>query len=293
MPATLSEPYQQFAILSLSMIHPATEPILVVIAHPIAGNPTQFAVERALRSMNLEWRVLSFEVQPENVAAALDGFAVTGITGVLIDPSLQKAVSDWYRSKVETETDSETKICPIDCLHRDEDNQFIGIDQQREWLNEQINAQKADPDEASDPDQALGRIWFGESLDGTSVDADRFPSLPEASPADPEIIENTTLIAVTNGQNGPVELGEQEWPENDGSTLVIDLSDRSMKGVSGNGDEIKGGHPGLETIEDLGYRVISVCDRKIGTLQRCLSLWTQSDVSSDVIRDAIEEYLGV
>jgi len=243
--------------------------------------------------MDLEWRVLSFDVQPENVAAALDGFAVTGITGVLIDPSLQGAASDWYQSQLETETSSETKTGPIDCLHRDGENQFIGIDQQREWLNKLIDAQKSDSEEAADPDQSFGRIWFGESFSGTSADTDRFPSLPEESPVDREVLKKATLIALTDGQNGPVELEEEDWPENDGSTLVIDLSGRSNQGDSESEDELKRGHPGLETIEDLGYRVISVCDRKIGTLQRCLSLWTGSDVSSDVIRDAIEEYLGV
>ena len=59
----------------------STEPIIAVIGHPIAGNPSQFAVERALQSMDFDWRVLSFDVLPEDVASALEGFAVTGIAG--------------------------------------------------------------------------------------------------------------------------------------------------------------------------------------------------------------------
>ena len=34
-----------------------TEPILVVIGNPIAGNPMQFAIERSLRALELDWRV--------------------------------------------------------------------------------------------------------------------------------------------------------------------------------------------------------------------------------------------
>lgn len=73
----------------------ATEPLLVVIDRPVAGNPAQFAIESALRAMQLDWRVLSFDVPPEDVAAALEGFRVTGIAGVLIGPALQAAAAHW------------------------------------------------------------------------------------------------------------------------------------------------------------------------------------------------------
>ncbi len=92
-----------------------TEPIIVVIGHPIAGNPSQFALERALRAMKLDWRVLSFDVKPEDVAAALEGFSVTGIAGVLIDPSVAAPASQWYADR----TSSDFAI--IDCLCRDDE----------------------------------------------------------------------------------------------------------------------------------------------------------------------------
>ncbi len=263
------------------MMDETTEPILVVIAHPIAGNPTQFATERALRSMKLEWRVLSFDVQSEDVAAALDGFAVTGIAGVLIDPSLQAAASDWYRSK--TETDSG----PIDCLFRDPGkhdgrNEFSGVHQQRAWLDEQIAGLNLDADQT---DQ---RLWYGDSLQPTLVDVNQFAALPAELPANPEALKHAKLIALTARQGGPLELEEQEWPPNDGSTLVIDLTSGDIRGGNDNRQR-----PDMKKIEDLGYRVITVCDRQIGTLQRCLQRWTGSDPSAEVIRDAIEEYLGV
>ena len=44
-----------------------TEPIIAVIGHPIAGNPSQLALERALRAMDLDWRVLSFDVKPDDM----------------------------------------------------------------------------------------------------------------------------------------------------------------------------------------------------------------------------------
>ncbi len=266
----------------------ATESIIVVIAHPIAGNPSQFAVERALKAMGLDWRVLSFDVLPEDVPAALDGFAVTGIAGVLIDHSLQAAASDWLRAKT-----GDGEMDNIDCLYRNLDvpkkaNQFAGVFEQRAWLDDQINAALAETDNDTASDEARPRhatkgVWFGESLGGTAVDQRHFQTEPSFLLTDVEFIKNEKLIALARGHDGPVELEQEDWPKNKGSTLVIDLSSESFSGR----------HPELEAIADLGYRVVSVCDQKVGTLQRCLNRWTGSNASGDVIRDAIEEYLGV
>jgi hypothetical protein len=256
--------------LSLSIMDAATESIIVVIAHPIAGNPSQFALERALRVMELDWRVLSFDVRPEHVATAIEGFAVTGIAGVLIDPSLEATATAWYQSNVDS------GVLSVDCLYRrdsntDKTHPFAGLTEQREWVDGQIQIF------LGEAEKQPTRIWFGQILDDILVDVDRFPAQSE-SPGDTAAIKTAKLIALTEGEYGPVELDEEEWPENDGTTLVIDLSN---------------GHPRFKTISDLGYRVISAGDRRIGTLQRCLKRWTGCDASADVMRDAIEEYLGV
>ena len=266
----------------------APESIIVVIAHPIAGNPSQFAVERALRALDLDWRVLSFDVHPDDVPAALDGFVVTGIVGVLIDPSLQLAASDWLRSKTGDQT-----IDPIDCLFRnptatDPLNPFRGVFQQRIWLDQQIQAGFAKANDAAAPEEMIRQpvtkgVWFGESLDGTAVDPRHFHDEPSFLLTDVEFIKNEKLIALTRGHHGPIELDQEDWPKNDGSTLVIDLSSESFSG----------GHPEIEAIADLGYHVVTVLDQKIGTIGRCLNHWTGLNPPAEVIRDAIEEYLGV
>jgi len=97
-----------------------TEPLLTVIGNPIAGNPSQFALERAIGALRLDWRVLSFDVPPENIAAALNGFSVTGISGVLIDPSVRQAASAWYAEQIGIEG------VAIDCLDRGENGRFTG-----------------------------------------------------------------------------------------------------------------------------------------------------------------------
>ena len=249
----------------------ATQSIIVVIAHPIAGNPTQLAVERALAAMELDWRVLSLDVRSEDVSTAMQGFSVTGIAGVLIDASLRDAATNWYRETVDSESG------PIDCLYRDKTGKFAGENQQRQWISDLIGAAT---EEESD---SQPRIWFGESLAESVVDTDQFPTEPAVAPLDGEIAENVKWIALSEAANEPVELEVEEWPKNDGSIGVIDLSNNSFTE----------GHPDLGKIDDLGYRTVDFCERKIGTLQRCLKRWTGSEPSAEVLRDAIEEYLGV
>jgi hypothetical protein len=249
-----------------------TESIIAVIANPIAGNPSQLALERALQSMQLDWRIVSFDVAPTDVATAMDGFAVTGIDGVLIDPTLRSPATEWYRAKIDADSD------PIDCLYRDlqsadKTQQFVGAFQQRDWLNEQIDLWLGD---SKDEPQS---IWFGQSLHERPINQRRFPD-QAATPGDPSVIRNASLILLADEHGG---LEEQDWPPNDGSTLVVDLSHAGFR-VD---------HPHLATITSLGYRLITARDRKIGTLQRCLRQWTGRDPSIEVLSDAIDEYLAV
>ncbi len=236
-----------------------TEPIVAVIGHPIAGNPSQFALERSLHEMNLDWRVLSLDVQPDDVAVALEGFLVTGIVGVLIDPSVAAAAVAWCAEKLSLEADH------IDCLHRDDEKSFIASDERILWLQEQLEEHGGE-----------NRIRLGE-IDGSSALVE-LAGDAAATPPDIETINSADQIFLAGSDDEPVDLDVDDWPENDGKTLVIDLTD---------------GHPQAARLQEMGYRLLSAMDFRIGTLQRCLKSWTGETPSSDVIHDAIEEYLAV
>jgi hypothetical protein len=238
-----------------------TEPIIVVIGHPIAGNPAQFATERALRSLRLDWRVLSFDVQPGDVAAALEGFAVTGINGVIIDRSLADDAQQWYAQRAGSDGST------IDCLFRDVEFRFVGEFEQRLWLDEQIALHDGE-----------SRIWIGDSDFHAAASSDGFQQYAITPPEIIELASQADVIVINQAANKPLELDAEEWPANDGSTLVIDLTED---------------HEELSMIRELGYRVIGENERRIGTLQRCLHRWTGQMPSTEVIYDAIEEYLGV
>ena len=238
-----------------------TEPLLTVIGNPIAGNPSQFALERAIASLGFDWRVLSFDVPPCDIAAALNGFAVTGISGVLIDPTVKEAASTWYAEQFGFEG------VAIDCLVRGDDGRFLGSDERLLWVEEQLASEAGG-----------GNLCFGNCGPSSSWNVKSLGVAKVSGNVKPEAIEAAQAILVVDDLSGPPELELDEWPADDGSTVVIDLSHC---------------HPQQDSIKELGYQLLTQSDLQIGVLQRAVEKWSARLVDAAVIRDAVEEYLGV
>ncbi|MEL6105908.1 MAG: hypothetical protein AAFU85_07725 [Planctomycetota bacterium] len=232
-----------------------TEPVILVLGHPIAGNPAQFALERAFASLELEWRVLSSDVTPENLRQAIAGAEVLGFRGMLLDESL-------IRSE---EADDGTRH---DCLSRDPESEaWQSEDALSAWLEKRIT-EKFNSFE-KEPDSLL---WIGPA-------DPRFPAALRAREsqsgiawASPELISNADLIAVTEA------VDMTDWPRAEEPTLVVDFA------TGGN-------H--VDAIRELGYTVIDQLEMTVGRLLRCVECWTGQTVAADVLTEAIEEYLAV
>ena len=75
------------------MSSPAVQPLLALLAYPVGGNPTQYLVERACADKDLDWRYLTFEVGPEDLAAAVGGLRALGFRGAhCADPHKQTVI---------------------------------------------------------------------------------------------------------------------------------------------------------------------------------------------------------
>ncbi len=251
-----------------------TEPIIAIIGHPIAGNPSQFAFERALQSLNLEWRVFSFDVPPDKLGRALDGLEVLGVRGVLIDDMLAPVAGRW-RVVVDEEggAAAETQFAYVDCLYRDVAADSFGKHGAgNAWFQTIINKHAKAIDHAiektiliGDPEQVAP--WRSPTLDATV----------SKLPRNTERILAADVIVIAAGDE-PAVLDIEDWPDGDDSILVFDFSS---------------GHPDLPAIESLGYQVISSENRRIGTLIECFRKWTSKAAPFDTIHEAIEEYLAV
>lgn len=55
--------------------------IVCCLGQPVAGNPTQFMMERAFAAAGLDWRYLTLEVPPESLPDAIRGMKALGFKG--------------------------------------------------------------------------------------------------------------------------------------------------------------------------------------------------------------------
>lgn len=62
------------------------------MGQPVAGNPTQYMMEKAFARAGLDWRYLTLEVAPENLPDALRGLRAMGFRGANLAPPHQVAV---------------------------------------------------------------------------------------------------------------------------------------------------------------------------------------------------------
>lgn len=55
--------------------------LVCCMGQPVAGNPTQYMMEKAFAAAGLDWRYLTFEVPGEKLANAMTGFRALGFRG--------------------------------------------------------------------------------------------------------------------------------------------------------------------------------------------------------------------
>lgn len=59
----------------------ALQEIVCCMGQPVAGNPTQFMMEKAFAAARLDWRYLTLEVTPDHLADAMRGLRAMGFRG--------------------------------------------------------------------------------------------------------------------------------------------------------------------------------------------------------------------
>ena len=65
----------------MTVLESPIEEIVCCMGQPVAGNPTQFMIERAFAAAGLEWQYLTLEVSPENLVDAVKGMRAMGFRG--------------------------------------------------------------------------------------------------------------------------------------------------------------------------------------------------------------------
>lgn len=91
--------------------------IVCVFGQPVAGNPTQFMMERAFEQAGLDWRYLTLEVAPEDLADAVKGLRAMGFRGANLTIPHKVAVIPFLDSL----TPAADIAGAVNCIFRDGD----------------------------------------------------------------------------------------------------------------------------------------------------------------------------
>jgi shikimate dehydrogenase len=96
-----------------------TSPTLIekccLIASPVAGNPTHFMVEQAFLLAGLDWRFMSFEVDPKDLGDAMRGIRALGFRGVKVAEPHQVTVVEYL-----DEVTERARLCAsVNCVTSD------------------------------------------------------------------------------------------------------------------------------------------------------------------------------
>jgi shikimate dehydrogenase len=66
-----------------------------LIANPVAGNPTHYIIEQAFAHRGLDWRFMTFEVEPAQLGDAIRGIRALGFRGVKIAEPFHEPVIEF------------------------------------------------------------------------------------------------------------------------------------------------------------------------------------------------------
>lgn len=92
-----------------------------LIANPVAGNPTHYLVEQAFAQKDLDWRFMTFEVEPARLADAMRGLRALGFLGLKIGEPFQETVIE----HLDDLTDAARRCGSVNCVTA-QGERFVG-----------------------------------------------------------------------------------------------------------------------------------------------------------------------
>jgi shikimate dehydrogenase len=92
-----------------------------LIACPAAGNPTQYLIEQAFAQKDLDWRFMTFEVEPDRLGDAMRGIRALGFLGVKVGEPFQEVVIE----HLDGLTERAKKCRSVNCVTA-EDDRLVG-----------------------------------------------------------------------------------------------------------------------------------------------------------------------
>lgn len=95
--------------------------LVCCMGQPVAGNPTQFMMQRAFAAAGLDWLYLTFEISPEDLGDAVRGARAMGFRGANFTIPHKVAVIE----HLDRLTDTAALMGAVNCVYREAD-QLVG-----------------------------------------------------------------------------------------------------------------------------------------------------------------------
>ncbi|GIW90509.1 MAG: shikimate dehydrogenase (NADP(+)) [Pirellulaceae bacterium] len=112
------------------------QPVVCGVGEAVAGNPTQFMVERAFAAAGLDWRFLTLQVAAGDLADALKGIRALGFRGASLFAPHKRAAASLIEQKSDLVEQSGIVTCVVSSngVLRGENTEALGfLDYVQEW----------------------------------------------------------------------------------------------------------------------------------------------------------------
>lgn len=286
---------------------------LCLVGDNVAGDPTHFMMERALDSMGVEWRFLSFQPPEERIGDALTGLDALGFRGVRLRGALQDAAAQsdqgsWSLTERAVRTGRATHLTRHDGVLQADDASGPA-------LIEAIAASLgADHDPAGKRVVVLGGGGLARSVSDVLISQgatavaigdpspERAAALVLALQERVAKIGSDTEISAAAWEAGWFDAPERidwlvstaTWPkeENDrvAATVAPEISPGAVAIDLGVGSNRA---PLLLRLADRGVITLDGLAVLVAETALALEAWTGAEVDRGVLRDAAEEFLGL
>jgi shikimate dehydrogenase len=279
--------------------HQALQEIVCVFGQPVAGNPTQYVMEKAFAKAGLDWRYLTLEVAPLDLADAVRGLRAMGFRGCnLTIPHKVAVVRHLNRL-----SEAAALMGAVNCVHR-VGEELVGENTDGKGFLESLR-------ELSDPaGKAVVLLGAGGAARSIGVELGlagaRAITVVNRSPERGQ--ELTTLL----GEKLPVETGFTLW-EGDyqvpaGTDVLINATSIGLSSGSARvpldtstlGEEMVVADvifnpPDTRLIRDArgrGCRTLDGLGMLVNQAAIAFKIWTGVDPDRELMREALDEFLG-
>lgn len=282
------------------MADESLQEIVCCMGKPVAGNPSQFMMERSFAAAGLDWRYLTLEVSPEDLPAAVAGMKAMGFRGgnftiphkVAVIPHLKRlteaaelmgavncifAEGDGF---VGENTDGKGFVSALKEVIDPEGKKIVlfGAGGAARAIAVELGLNKAASIDIVNRDAGRGRDLSKLLSERVGIDSKWIPwngthELPEEA----DIVINGTSIGLCDG-SAMVPVDSSTFRE---SMIVAD--------VIFNPPETRF----LQAAKDAGCRTIDGLGMLVNQGVIGFKIWTGVDPDPSVMREALEEYLGI